>query len=199
MYRRCIQVFRIIGAMVGCRHAISLNGSWFSKCYHKQNQVELTVSPPQWLGVNLSLKPSSGPSFVLVQRCLLMKSLDTQTLVTAKFATSFLISRKREISSPQSVECQPFTNHFKKRTSRYDLLLNFLLMLTCDIKYLFNTLSTAPDLYLDELRLELQERLGVLVSMSTIWRTLRKGGYTMKKVRYVINQSSGRCSTNSIE
>jgi transposase len=52
------------------------------------------------------------------------------------------------------------------------------------IKHLFNTLNTAPDLYLDELRLELQERLGVSVSMSTIWRTLRKGGYTMKKVCY---------------
>ena len=68
----------------------------------------------------------------------------------------------------------------------YNLLLNRLLTLTCDIKHLFNTLSSAPDLYLDELRLELQERCGVSVSMSTIWRTLRKGGYTMKKVFYVI-------------
>ena len=58
--------------------------------------------------------------------------------------------------------------------------------MTCDIKHLFNTLSSAPDLYLDELQLELQERLGVSVSTSTIWRTLKKGGYTMKKVRYVI-------------
>jgi hypothetical protein len=111
--------------------------------------------------------------------------------VTAKFATSYLISRKQEISSPQSVERQPFTNLFKKRAFRYGLLLNFLLMLTWDIKHLFNTLSTEPDLYLDELRLELQERLGISVSTSTVWRTLRKGGYTMKKVRYVIGDCYG--------
>ena len=126
-----------------------------------------------------------------------MKSLDTRTSVSAKFMTSFLISRKQEISSPQSVKCQPFTSHFKKRTFRYNSHLIRLLTLTYDIKHLFNTLTSAPDLYLDELRLELQERLGVSVSTSTIWRTLRKGGYTLKKVRY--NQSSGKYSTNSIK
>ena len=114
--------------------------------------------------------------------------------------TSLLISRKQEVSSPQSVKCQPFTDRFKKRTFRYDLILNCLLTLTFDsnIQHLFNTVSTAPDLYLDELRLELQERLGISVSMSTIWRALRKGGYTMKRVRYVmIDQLSSRF-TNSI-
>jgi hypothetical protein len=139
-----------------------------------------------------------------VRQCLLMKFLDTQISVTAKSVASLLISRKQEVSSPQSVKCQPFTNHFKKRTFRYNLLLtrNCLHTLTCDIKHLFNNISIAPDLYLDELRLELQERLGVSVSMSTIWRTLRKGGYTMKKVRYyyiIINQSSASGSTNSIK
>jgi len=59
----------------------------------------------------------------------------------------------------------------------------------CNIKHLFNTLNSTPDLYLDELRLELQEKLGVSVSLSTIWRTLKKSGYSMKKVSY---QSSGR-------
>jgi transposase len=39
-----------------------------------------------------------------------------------------------------------------------------------------------PDLYLDELRMELLETCGVSVSESTIWRTLVKGGYSMKKV-----------------
>lgn len=39
-----------------------------------------------------------------------------------------------------------------------------------------------PDLYLNELRLELLETCGVSVSLATIWRTLIKGGYTMKKV-----------------
>ena len=57
------------------------------------------------------------------------------------------------------------------------------------IKHLFNTLSSTPDLYLDELRLELQEKFGVSVALSTIWRTLKKSGYSMKKVS---RQSSGR-------
>ena len=66
------------------------------------------------------------------------------------------------------------------------------------MKHLFKTLSNTPDLYLDELRLELQERFGVSVSISTIWRTLRKGGYTMKKVCYVSYQYSGRLLANSV-
>ena len=49
-------------------------------------------------------------------------------------------------------------------------------------KHLFDTLSRMPDLYLDELQLELQETSGVNVSISTIWRTLVKGGFSMKKV-----------------
>jgi hypothetical protein len=47
-------------------------------------------------------------------------------------------------------------------------------------------LSNTPDLYLDELRWELQEVCGVSVSVSTIWRTLIKGGYSMKKVKFVL-------------
>ena len=39
-----------------------------------------------------------------------------------------------------------------------------------------------PDIYLDELRLELETRCGVSVSHQTVWRNLRKGGYTLKKV-----------------
>ena len=37
-------------------------------------------------------------------------------------------------------------------------------------------------MYLDELWLELIKKHGVEVGISTIWRTLVKGGYTMKKV-----------------
>ena len=43
-------------------------------------------------------------------------------------------------------------------------------------------LNNAPDLYLDELRLELEQVCGVAVSLQTIWRTLIKSGYTIKKV-----------------
>ena len=40
-----------------------------------------------------------------------------------------------------------------------------------------------PDLYLDEMRLELEATFGKPVSISMIWRTLTAAGYTMKKVR----------------
>ena len=91
---------------------------------------------------------------------------------------------------------QPFTAHFKMRIFRCEsILFTFELHnVRLAIKHLFKTLSNTPDLYLDELRLELQERLGVSVSISTIWRTLRKGGYTMRKVCY---QYSGKWLANS--
>ena len=74
------------------------------------------------------------------------------------------------------------------------LMLNCLATLTYAMKHLFNTLSSTPDLYLDELWLELQKKHGVSVSISTIWKTLKRGGYSM----YNISSWShgGRCSTN---
>jgi hypothetical protein len=50
-------------------------------------------------------------------------------------------------------------------------------------------LDNRPDLYLDEMRLELEQVCGVSVSLPTIWRTLVKSGYTMKKVccDFVVN------------
>lgn len=55
-----------------------------------------------------------------------------------------------------------------------------------------------PDLYLDELWLELQETAGVDVSISTIWRTLVKGGYSMKKVKIHISLNR-KLRTHSLE
>ena len=49
-------------------------------------------------------------------------------------------------------------------------------------QHLQRTLESAPDLYLDELRQDLEMHNGKSVSVSTIWKTLRKAGYTMKKV-----------------
>ena len=51
----------------------------------------------------------------------------------------------------------------------------------------FDILSSTPDLYLDELWLELQETCGANVLISTIWRTLVKGGYTMKKAHFSLS------------
>jgi len=50
------------------------------------------------------------------------------------------------------------------------------------IQHLFRMLDNTPDLYLDELCLDLQQTCGISVLILTIWRTLVKGGYSMKKV-----------------
>lgn len=39
-----------------------------------------------------------------------------------------------------------------------------------------------PDIYLEELQEQLELRRGVVISLSTIWKALRRTGYTMKKV-----------------
>ena len=53
-------------------------------------------------------------------------------------------------------------------------------------QFLHRTVNNTPDLYLDELHKELQDICGVSVSLSTVWRTLVKGGYSMKKVQLSI-------------
>jgi transposase len=57
---------------------------------------------------------------------------------------------------------------------------NSFLQLTT--QHLRKTLDSKPDLYLDELRQDLELHNGKSVSVSTIWRTLRNAGFTMKKV-----------------
>jgi len=137
---------------------------------------------PPCLEVKPSPMLSSGLLFALVQQCPLMKSLDLWTSAVGRSEISLVISREQEMSMSQSMNNQPFTNHFKMRTFRYYFMLNCLATLIYAMKHLFNTLSSTPDLYLNELQLELQERHGVSVSISTIWRTLKRGGYSMKKV-----------------
>jgi transposase len=58
------------------------------------------------------------------------------------------------------------------------------ILLSQCLQHLLKTLETTPDLYLDELRFELQQTYGVSVDTSTVWRALIRGGYTMKKVRF---------------
>ncbi|KAF8551745.1 hypothetical protein OG21DRAFT_1466735, partial [Imleria badia] len=50
-----------------------------------------------------------------------------------------------------------------------------------DVEFLLGTIEKAPDLYLDELQDMLAASCGRTISKSTIWRTLRKTGFTMKK------------------
>ena len=54
--------------------------------------------------------------------------------------------------------------------------------LICDVQYLLDTIQKMPDLYLNELQEMMTAETGVWVSCATIWRTLRRKGFTMKKV-----------------
>ncbi len=60
------------------------------------------------------------------------------------------------------------------------------------IQFLLATVSRHNDLYLDELRDVLEERCGVVVTESTIWRTLQRAGFRMKEVRFhCVSSTSG--------
>ncbi|KAH7924314.1 hypothetical protein BV22DRAFT_1196045 [Leucogyrophana mollusca] len=50
-----------------------------------------------------------------------------------------------------------------------------------DVRFLRGTIQHSPDRYLDELQELLEDRCGVEVSQSTIWRALRRSGFTIKK------------------
>lgn len=58
-------------------------------------------------------------------------------------------------------------------------------LLTVLQKFLAGTVTRRNDLYLEELRLVLEERCGVKVSDSTIWRTLQRVGFRLKEVSEV--------------
>jgi hypothetical protein len=49
-------------------------------------------------------------------------------------------------------------------------------------QYLHGSLDKSCDAYLDELKEGLEEICGVSVSHSTVWRSLQRSGYSMKKV-----------------
>ena len=60
----------------------------------------------------------------------------------------------------------------------------FSLLVSTDIssQFLLGTIQKIPDLYLDELQQMLGVSCGVYVSLSTVWQTLHRAGFTMKKV-----------------
>jgi winged helix-turn-helix protein len=47
---------------------------------------------------------------------------------------------------------------------------------------MFAAITRTPDVYLEELKQQLQDTCGVSVSIPTIWKMLIEAGYTMKKV-----------------
>ncbi|KAJ6503537.1 Homeodomain-like protein [Mycena sanguinolenta] len=54
-----------------------------------------------------------------------------------------------------------------------------------DTKFLCPLVRHSPDLYLAELQEILEDRVGVSVDQSTLWRSLRRCGFTMKKVNQI--------------
>ncbi|KAJ7161101.1 Homeodomain-like protein [Mycena filopes] len=60
---------------------------------------------------------------------------------------------------------------------------------TDDVAYLHGCLDQSCDKYLEELQLGLEETCGRTVSLSTIWRALKRSGYTMVKVRCLLYNS----------
>src|SRR5258708_18943249 len=50
------------------------------------------------------------------------------------------------------------------------------------IQYLCGLVHHSPDAYLDEMQALLEERRGIKVHKSTVWRALTRSGFTMKKV-----------------
>ncbi|KAJ6462459.1 Homeodomain-like protein [Mycena sanguinolenta] len=55
---------------------------------------------------------------------------------------------------------------------------------TQDVTYLHGCLDQSCDKYLEELQLGLAETCGRWVSLSTVWRALKRSGYTMVKVHF---------------
>jgi transposase len=51
------------------------------------------------------------------------------------------------------------------------------------IQFVDAVLEHSPDAYLDEIQKELNEACGVQVHIFTVWRALKKRGFTLKKVR----------------
>ncbi|KAF8220919.1 hypothetical protein L208DRAFT_1331007, partial [Tricholoma matsutake] len=50
------------------------------------------------------------------------------------------------------------------------------------VMFMLALLDRDPDLYLDEIQQQLEDQHGVIVSLTTVWRTLRRLGITSKKV-----------------
>jgi hypothetical protein len=53
------------------------------------------------------------------------------------------------------------------------------------LQYIQGALDKSCDAYLDELQESLREACGVDTSTTTIWRALKRSGYSMKKVKIV--------------
>ncbi|KAF8834428.1 hypothetical protein BDN67DRAFT_868455, partial [Paxillus ammoniavirescens] len=58
------------------------------------------------------------------------------------------------------------------------------------LQFLLGAIQKLPDLYLDELQEMLALSCGVQVSRATVWQTLHRAGFTMKKITCVAAERS---------
>ena len=56
------------------------------------------------------------------------------------------------------------------------------------LQYLESLIERTPDLYLRELKADLEENRGVSVDVSTIYRTLRRRGFALKKNSFIASE-----------
>jgi len=61
-----------------------------------------------------------------------------------------------------------------------------------DVEFLLGTVQKTPDLYLDELQEMLQATCGTDISRATVWRTLCRYGFTMKKITRIAVERSAQ-------
>lgn len=57
-------------------------------------------------------------------------------------------------------------------------------------QYAIGQVRHTPDMFLDELQDQMEELTGMRVSKTTLWRSLKRRGYGMKKVRDILSSYS---------
>ena len=80
---------------------------------------------------------------------------------------------------------RPASRPFKLNQDNVDVSCNYTTCIITDffiLKYIEACISHSPDAYLDELRTQLEEACGVKVHESTVWKALKRRGFTLKKV-----------------
>lgn len=83
------------------------------------------------------------------------------------------IGRRRQLTDDDvAVRSNHFHMQFTALTSTFGLIS----------QYLQGCIDQSCDKFLDELKRGLEDICGIPVSLSTVWRALRRCGYTMKKV-----------------
>jgi hypothetical protein len=85
---------------------------------------------------------------------------------------------KRQVSRP-----------FKLNQNNVDVSYNcsncIITLIFFIVQYIEACISHSPDAYLDELLTQLEEACGVKVHESTVWRALKRRGFTLKKVNSI--------------